>query len=135
MASILIFNIGNNRVLEWRAEVNTPDFSSRPDVIVNPVMPAGVPIKFLKVVAGAPVEMTQAEKDTITANELAAADLAKRTAAKQQIAVGNIDDLQLRAVLIYLLQEIKAAVPVYNKPNKATALSAIQAIIDNQSAD
>lgn len=135
MANILIYNISNGRALEYKESVNTPDFSSRADVLVNPVMPAGVPVKFLKVVAGAPIEMTQAEKDTIATNEAAAGDAALRLAAKQ--AFSNLDTLPLavRAVLIYLLGEIKVAVPGYAKPSKAQALTAIRAIIDAQSAD
>lgn len=135
MASILIFNTGNGRALEWRAEVNTPDFSSRPDVIVNPVMPPGVPIKFIKVVAGAPVAMTAGEQATITANETAAADTDLRTNSKTQLGAVNTENLKLRALLIYLLGELKVAVPAYTKPTKAQALTAIRAIIDSGAAD
>lgn len=135
MANVLIYNVGNGRALEYKESVNTPDFSARPDVLVNPVMPPGVPIKFLKVVAGAPIEMTQGEKDTVTAGETAASDADLRTTSKTQLAALNESNLKLRACVIYLVQQIKVAVPAYNTPTKAQAITAIRAIIDNQSAD
>ena len=139
MANFLRYNPGNGRALDWLESVETSIYRGQAGYLENPVMPAGfpatVPLKFIKVVSGVPTEMSQAEKDTILINEAAAMDAARRNQSKANTTSSTPEDLQWRALLIYLLQEIKVAVPAYTKPNKQNALSAIQVIIDNQSAD
>lgn len=64
-----------NAVKNYRVSVNTPDFSSRPNVLINPnvsaVRAAGVPVRHWKVSLPSTVlEMTQAEKDLIDADAI-----------------------------------------------------------------
>ena len=131
MANIAIFNPTNGRILEYKESVNTPEYAGRPDVLINPVMPAGVPIRFLKVVSGVPTEMTQGEKDTIMSNEAAAAAQAIKDAAKAQIDTNTY----IKAAALYSIQQIKAAVPGYTQPNKQAVMNGIKAIIDSGAAD
>lgn len=70
MANVAIFKSGQTP--QYLQSVNTPDYSSDPDVIVNPDITAvaSVPLKFWKRSGNTIIKMTQAEKDAITAQEL-----------------------------------------------------------------
>ena len=70
MANVILFK--PNQQPQYLTSVNTPDYSSDPDVIVEPDLSSvsGVPIKFWKRSGNTVVEMTQAEKDAIAASEL-----------------------------------------------------------------
>ena len=72
MANVVIFKTG--QYPQYLTSVNTPDYSSDPNTIVNPDMSAvsGVPLKFWKRSGNNVLEMTQAEKDTILTKELQA---------------------------------------------------------------
>ncbi len=74
MANVAIFDISTDAVKQYLRSVNTPNYSSRPDVIVNPDITAfqSVPLKYWKHDAGTIREMTQAEKDAVDAAEVAA---------------------------------------------------------------
>ncbi len=39
MANVLIFDEITKKLIEYKKSVNTPDYSWRPDVLVNPVIP------------------------------------------------------------------------------------------------
>lgn len=72
MANIAIFKSG--QFPQYLQSVNTPDYSSDPDVIVNPDISAvqSIPLKYWKRVGDTIVEMTQPEKDAVLAAELQA---------------------------------------------------------------
>ena len=83
MANVIIFNEADNKIIDYKTSVNTPDYSSRTDVIVNPDLSAlsGIPRKYWKQDSGAIVEMTQAEKDAVDAEEVQAQLEANRATA------------------------------------------------------
>lgn len=69
MANIIIFDVEAKRVIDYLKSVHTPDFAGRDDVIINPEdLPACI-IKYWKVVKKKVVEMSQAEKDVVDAEE------------------------------------------------------------------
>lgn len=70
MSDIAIFKTG--KVAEYLKSVNTPDYSSDPDVLINPDISAVdlVPIRYWKRVGDTIIEMTQGDKDEIAAQEL-----------------------------------------------------------------
>lgn len=70
MANIAIFKTGKQA--QYLLSVNTPDYSSDPDVLVNPNITTvqNVPIKFWKRVGDAITEMTAAEKQAVSDVEL-----------------------------------------------------------------
>lgn len=69
MANVIIYNVNTKRVLEYIKSVNTPEYSSRADVVVNPDLPNG-DIKYWLVKDGIVVEATQVEKDLIDQHEV-----------------------------------------------------------------
>ena len=67
MANIIIFDVPTGAVKEYKRSVNTPDYSSRPDVLVNPDVSLldSVSRKYIKVSGGVLVEMTTLEKTAV----------------------------------------------------------------------
>ena len=51
MANILIYDTETNIAKQYLKSVNTPDFTSRNDVLINPIMP-NVVLKYIKVSDG-----------------------------------------------------------------------------------
>lgn len=70
MANIAIFRTG--KTPQYLKSVNTPDYESDPNVIVNPDISAlgSVPLKYWKREKDNVLEMTQAEKDVVDATAL-----------------------------------------------------------------
>ncbi|MGB7569589.1 MAG: hypothetical protein WBM07_17125 [Chitinivibrionales bacterium] len=64
MSNVLIFDLSNGNVLELLKSVNTPDYDSRSDVIINPDMSnfIDIPLEYIKVENGLLREMTDQEK-------------------------------------------------------------------------
>lgn len=75
MANVLIYNTTNNRPIRYLTSVDTPLYSSRDDVLINPDLSpvTGIDWRYWIVDAGAVREMTQQEKDDLAALEAAAA--------------------------------------------------------------
>lgn len=73
MANVIVFNPNStpvaNRVLNYLESVNTSYYKDRDDVVINPDIPAGVPLTKLKVSNGLVVELTPAELSAIAAQE------------------------------------------------------------------
>lgn len=99
MANVVIYDIQTNRVLRYLKSVNTPDYDTRPDVIVNPSLP-DVALKFMKINNGQVVEMSQAEKDIVLYEEQVAANA---------VIEQNADDLT-----ITIKDAFTAFIKVYN---------------------
>ena len=97
MSDILIFNPDStpvaNRAVRYLRSVNTPDYSDRTDVLINPVLPADIALGLLKVVGDQVVELDQADLDAIAAQQAAnaAASEAARIAAAREFAKGVLD--------------------------------------------
>ncbi len=85
MANILIFNQVTKKLIEYKKSVNTPDYSWRSDVLVNPNIP-NVPFKYLEVRNRVVVELSQVEKDAVDQAE---------TDAQAQAEINRIDNLDI----------------------------------------
>ena len=117
MPSIVIFNTGNDRLINFLTSVNAPDYQGRPDVLIfdNTTTPHEDTVKafiesrlrkYLKVSGGDVVEMSQVEKDAVDAEIDSAYDLEVRTGAKA-LTDGFVDlPLLLRAVADIVKDEI-----------------------------
>lgn len=68
MANVLLFNPDSrpipNRAISYLRSVNTGDYTSNPNALINPDMPDGS-VFDLKVVDGVPVLLTDADRLTI----------------------------------------------------------------------
>ena len=137
MGKVAIFNPVNNRIIDVKNSVNTPSFVGRNDVIINPTMPQGVILKYLKHENGSVVEMTQAEKDQVDQEE-ATANLNK----VRGLAKGNVDDFTdygviIRALAIITMNEINILRAQHSLPARTLAQlkTAMKNEIDSGSAD
>lgn len=114
MANVVLFTNGQAQYLE---SVNTPEYSDNPNAIVSPDLStvSGVPIKYWKRSGNNIVEMTQAEKDAITASELTQ----RKSAA---------DTFQGNPVAIFtaLIKVINLRLPAGQKITKAEMITAIK---------
>ncbi len=113
MANILIYDRVTGKPVQYLTSVNTPDYSSRSDVLVNPVIPAGVLHKYLKVVGGSVFEMTVEEKAAVDAAEA-------QIALNARIAQINNLDVSILDALIALVQCINVRIP--NNPITKTEI-------------
>lgn len=108
MANVAIYDLDGTpqAVISYLESVNTPDYEGRPDVVINPSIPVGVAIKYLKHVTGSIVEMTQEEKDAVDAAEVAAF-LARLKSNAKSLYDGQQEQGQaLRALVYVLIDEI-----------------------------
>lgn len=117
MPSIVIFNTGNDRLIDFKTSVNAPDYEGRPDVLIfdNTTTPHEDTVKafvnsherkYLKVSGGDVVEMSQVEKDVVDAEIEAAHDSVVRTQAKGLTDGFSDLPLLLRAVADIVKDEI-----------------------------
>ena len=69
MSNVLIYDKTTGNALQYLICVNTPDYKTRDDAIINPDLSAvkNVPVEYLKVQAGAVAEMTATEKAAVDA--------------------------------------------------------------------
>ena len=115
MANVAIFKTGKEP--QYLQSVNTPEYASDPDVIVNPDITAVqvVPLKFWKRVGNAIAEMTAGEKQAILDAEL----LARKSAA---------DNFTANAVAIFtaLIKVINVRLPAGQKITKQELIDAIK---------
>ena len=119
MANVLIFDQATGRAKQLLYSVHTPDYNWRADALINPTVP-NVPLKFIKVVSGAALEMTQAEKDQILANE----------ALEQQAVIDARDnDLELssKEIITALIQVINTHLPAGQRITKQELVTQIKA--------
>lgn len=103
MANIVVFDVTTKQVKQFLKSVNTPDYSSRPDVVVNPDVASlsAIPIKYWVEDSGAIREMDTAEKDAIDAAEQAvldAAEAARVTAFDDSLNLASENDAVLAKV-------------------------------------
>lgn len=112
MADILIFDPNStpvaNRVTGFLRSQDTGQYSARTDVLINPVLPNGVLLSDLKVVAGNAVAMSQAEKDSIVSAAAMASLAALKAAAKANIDASSDLGRVLQAIVGQLTDEVNA---------------------------
>lgn len=113
MANIVRFRAG--QAPEYLESVNTPDYSSDPDCIVNPNVSAvlGVPRRYWKRSGSSVLEMSAAEK--------AAVDAAEATLKDAAVSNLEIDAVTLAKALV------RAGVVA-----KAPLVNAIKQVLNNQ---
>ena len=87
MANVALFR--SNQEPQYLKSVNTPDYSSDPDALIDPNITSvqSVPTKFWKRSGNTVSEMSQAEKDVILAAELTARKSAADTFAADPLAI------------------------------------------------
>lgn len=99
---VLIYRVSDGQALEYLTSENTAAYVGRPDVVIKPVMPAGVPVRYIIVEGGVPRAMTQAERDAKDTAELAAMMESERTSARDNIT----SDMPLGRAVRALLEVI-----------------------------
>jgi len=101
MANVVIYdkNANPQKVLQYLQSVNTPDYSSRDDVVINPNVNniINVPVRYWKHVTGSIFEMTAGEKTAIDAAIEATFDAFVRSSAKGTYDGFNDIPLALRS--------------------------------------
>lgn len=105
-ANVLIYNPVNGFTVDYFTSVNTPSFQGMTNVLINPVLPAGIPIKFTKVVSNSVVPMSFSESNSIIAAESAALDAGVRALANTNMFIFGVDPLTFRAVADTAIDEI-----------------------------
>lgn len=91
MANIALYNpsaVVVNQVTTYLLSVNTPDYDSEPNKVVNPDLSAltGIPMKWWKVDTGVVVEMSSGEKDTIDNSLLPAIKITRKASLPLEAA-------------------------------------------------
>lgn len=118
MANVAIYDEENDRIIDYKKSVNTPDYQNRADVLINPDVSAlaGVPIKYWKHLGGAVVEMSQAEKDALDQAEADARLASLKQAAKDYVDSGNDSDRRMIRALAWVI--FNSMVETRNKVNE-----------------
>lgn len=128
------------KVLQVLASANTPDFTGRTDVVINPDLSALegiVPVRYWKHSAGLIVEYTTAEKTQQDSDEAAAEDTAVREAAKAGLEGFVENPLLLRALADIIKDEINILRALHGLPDRTLSQlrTAIQNKIDGGTVD
>jgi hypothetical protein len=142
MALIVIFDEGASpeQVLQVIPSANTPEYSSRSDVLVNPDISALqgiIPRRYWKRVLDTVVEYTQAEKDAQDAAEAAAEVAAVRAGAKNQHVGFSGLPVYLRAFADVVREEINILRALHSLQDRTLAQlkTAIENRIDSGGVD
>lgn len=110
MSNVAIFDPSATpqRVLEYLLSVNTPDYVSRPDVVINPDVSSllNVPIKYWKHVTGNIVEMTPAEKLALDSEEMTSFTWSIREGGKTLLDSKIGEAILLRALADIIKDEL-----------------------------
>ena len=85
---------------------DTSQYSGQPNTLINPNVPGGVAMKFLKVDGPDVVEMSQGEKDSITAVETAAYIASTRTSSKSTLDDFGSPNLATQALALLVLNQV-----------------------------
>jgi len=105
MANVVIFDEVTNRVLQYLKSVNTPDYSSRGDAIVNPdVSGLSADKKYWIHSGGSIREMTPAEKQAVNDTEIVK-DIADRRSEANNNLIGREGQV-IRALAEVVMDEI-----------------------------
>lgn len=123
MANILIFNEVSFRAIRYLRSVNTPDYSSRSDVLVNPDLSSvtDIALRYWKVDSELVVKMTRAEQDAVDAEHVAAAEASSKMEGKQLLADADGMGRLLRAMLGIILSELNVLRQQHGLPARTLA--------------
>lgn len=116
MSNIAIFKSGQTP--QYLTSVNTPDYSSDPDVLIEPdiSLVKNVALRFWKRNGNLIAEMSQAEKDIITAAEL--------QARKEQANDFGIENM--KTILTALIKVINIRLSIGQKITKQEMVDALK---------
>lgn len=108
MANVAIFRAG--QLPQYLQSVNTPDYASDPDALINPDLSAvsGLALKYWKRSGSSILAQSAAEQAATDASIAAALITANRAVADAVANVSNGEGVQLRAIVAILLDEINA---------------------------
>jgi hypothetical protein len=108
MANIAIFHAGQTP--QYLTSVNTQDYSSDPDAIINPDVSAltAVAVKYWKRSGDLVLEMTAGEKDAVDAAAAAALTTSLRSVANDITDASDSDGVKWRALALMLLDELNS---------------------------
>lgn len=132
MANVVIYDEVTKRVKQYLKSVNTPDYSSRPDVLVNPDVSTllSIALRYWKVVGTLVQEMTQPEKDIVDQEIANARELAIRIGAKAGLDGFGQGSLLLRAFADIIKDEINILRGQHGLPDRT--LSQLKTAIKNK---
>lgn len=113
MADVVVFG----EKTEYLKSVNTPDYESNPNAVVNPDLSAvaGVNRKYWKLSKGAVAEMTTEEKAVVDAAEVAA-----------RKSVADSLDVGMRVALTALVKVINLRLPTNQKIAQSELIIALK---------
>lgn len=114
MASVVLFT---NGVASYLQSVNTPEYESNPDAIINPdtSVVENVPIQHWKRSGNSVVEMTQGEKDALAATQLT-----------QRKTMANNFQGNMPEIMTALIKVINVRLSAGQKITKAELITAIK---------
>jgi len=69
-SNVLIYDTKTGRVKAYLRSVNTPDWEGKEGVLINPKLPEGVPLRYMKVENGKVRAMTDTEIEILKQEEL-----------------------------------------------------------------
>lgn len=105
-SNVLIYNPINGRSLAYLLSVNTPDFQGRSDVLINPVLPSGIPLEFTKVVNSLVVPLSASESNAVVSTNALLADISLRNGADSFFVELSPNPLMNRSVADTAVDEI-----------------------------
>ena len=108
MANVLIYDVKTSEVKEYLESVNTPEFEGRDDVLINPIIPDNVPMKYLKVEKNNVIEMSVTEKaviDKIDADNVKAEIDKIITETEAKIQTFDISTLEIITAFVQILNK------------------------------
>lgn len=96
--NIYIFDPVTRHHRDYVTSQHTPAYQGRTDVLIDPVLPVGIPLTFTKETNGTVVAMSLSESNTIVAARAAATDAALRMTARDPVMVLSPEGLLFRAL-------------------------------------
>lgn len=83
--NVYIFDPVTRYHRDYLTSKHTPAFQGRPDVLINPALPDGIPLMFTKETNGTVVAMSQSESNAVVAAIIAAIDAGIRADANHPL--------------------------------------------------
>lgn len=124
------------RVTGYLRSEDTGKWIATPNVLINPVLPEGVPIADCKVANGVVVALTIAEKNALATAQAAARTAALTAAAKDGFDADLSDSRLLRAIVSVIADQLNTLrtnpTTVYSSVTAAQVRTAIRNKLDAQ---
>lgn len=105
-SNVLIYNPDNGYTIAYLISVNTPAFEGITNALINPVIPAGIPLEFTKVSNNLVVALSSSESNAVISALAANNDSELRASANNGFVVLMANALVLRALASTIGDEI-----------------------------